>query len=607
MPYHFLVEVLMIPRTIGLAICVVLAVFPARAETDLSGEWGALMHWDQHERIPGPELGDYLGLPINDAARLRAQTWVASVQTLPERQCIPHSADYMWGRAGFAMRIWKEVNMSTQEVVAWHMLSSWQSQHRVIYMDGRPHPSKNAVHTWQGFSTGKWEGNVLTITTTHLKTGYVRRNGVARSDLATLTEHYMRHGNYLTLISIVEDPVYLTEPLVRTTTWALDLNQHLDPYPCEITEEIERPAGVVPHQPLGVNPDLKEFPARYGLPEEAARGGAETMYPEYKLKLGAPGSTITAVAKSVPVTSASRDSTAGVELLRVRGNVYMLSGAGGNITIQNGDDGILLVDTGLSQMTDQVIARLKQLSDQPIRYVINTHIHADHTGGNEKIAKLGETIAGGDVANLTADSREGAAVLAHQNVLERMSHPDAGQPAAAFKALPTDTYLGDRKDLFFDDEAVVLLHPPVAHTDGDTMVFFRRSDVIATGDVFSTESYPIIDLAHGGTIQGEIDALNQLLRLAVPGPKEEGGTLIIPGRGRLCDEADLVEYRDMVTIIRDRIRDMINAGKTLDQVKAAKPTEDYDPRYGGYESWTADNFIEAVYKSMSSHMSTSKR
>jgi glyoxylase-like metal-dependent hydrolase (beta-lactamase superfamily II) len=176
-----------------------------------------------------------------------------------------------------------------------------------------------------------------------------------------------------------------------------------------------------------------------------------------------------------------------------------------------------------------------------------------------------------------------------------MSAPDGKQPAASFDALPTDVYRGQQKDLYFNGEPVVLLHQPAAHTDGDSMVFFRGSDVISTGDIFVTTSYPVIDLDRGGSIQGVIDALNRIIDITVPAALQEGGTLVVPGHGRICDEADVVEYRDMVTIIRDRIADLLKRGRTLEEVKAARPTEDYDPRYG---SSTA--FVEAVYRSLGS-------
>jgi len=257
---------------------------PALAQVDLSGEWGNRFHEDQPERIPGPDIGDYLGLPINEAARLRADSWDASLLTLPEHQCKPHPADYS-PRGPANLRIWKEVDTATQQVVAYRTHISWQAPERTIYMDGRPHPPEYAAHTWQGFSTGKWEGNTLTVTTTHLKAGWIRRNGIPRSDKATLTEHWIRHGNYLTLIHIVDDPVYLTEPFIRTTNWALDLSQQLAPYPCQAVTEVERPKGTVPHHLPGTNTFLTEFTSRHGLPAEAARGGAETTYPEYMLKL----------------------------------------------------------------------------------------------------------------------------------------------------------------------------------------------------------------------------------------------------------------------------------------------------------------------------------
>ena len=268
---------------VGLAT--VMLTLPAFAQVDPSGEWAPRFHEDQPERIPGPEIGDYLGLPINDAARLRADSWDASLLTLPEHQCKPHPADYS-PRGPANLRITKEVDKESQEIIAFHTHISWQAPERTIWMDGREHPPDYAAHTWQGFSTGKWEGDTLTVTTTHLKAGWIRRNGVPRSDRATLTEHWIRHGDYLTLISIVNDPVYLTEPFIRTTNWILDPRQQITPYPCDAVVEIERPKGTVPHHLPGTNKFLSEFPKKYGIPETAARGGAETTYPEYQAKIG---------------------------------------------------------------------------------------------------------------------------------------------------------------------------------------------------------------------------------------------------------------------------------------------------------------------------------
>ena len=261
---------------------------------DFTGEWAPRFHEDQPERVPGPELGDYLRIPINPAARMRGETWEASQQTLWEWQCRPHSADYIW-RGPSPVRIWKEVDPVSRQVTAWH--AEWlRSVDRQIYMDGRPHPSKSAPHTWAGFSTGKWEGDMLTIKTTHLKEGYVRRNGLPRSDEAMLTEHWMLHGDVLTVATIVYDPVYLTEPFIRTTDYELDLHQQNPPYPCEVVEEIDRPKGAVPHRLPVATEDLfiTDFAKRCGIPVEAAKGGAETMYPEYRSKL--PGTPATCVA-----------------------------------------------------------------------------------------------------------------------------------------------------------------------------------------------------------------------------------------------------------------------------------------------------------------------
>jgi len=305
-----------------------------------------------------------------------------------------------------------------------------------------------------------------------------------------------------------------------------------------------------------------------------------------------------AAAQSASTQAAQTPDFSKMEIhtLPVQGEVYMLVGGGGNITVQAGKDGVLLVDTGYAQMSDKVIAAIRKISNGPIRYIINTHVHGDHTGGNENIGKLGSTIEGGNVAGNLTDASAGAAILAHENVLNRMS---SAKPAMPFGMLPTDTYATSHKNLFFNGEAVQLIHIPNAHTDGDSFVFFRRSDVLSVGDIFTPGNYPIIDLARGGNVQGIIAGLNRIIEITVPADKQEGGTYVIPGHGRLCDQADVVEYRDMLTIIRDRIQDSIKKGMTLEQVKASKPTRDYDPLYGSNTGfWTTDMFVDAVYRSL---------
>jgi glyoxylase-like metal-dependent hydrolase (beta-lactamase superfamily II) len=282
----------------------------------------------------------------------------------------------------------------------------------------------------------------------------------------------------------------------------------------------------------------------------------------------------------------------------VQGNVHLLVGVGGNATVQAGDEGVLIVDSQFAEVSPRFLAAIGELSAKPIRYLVNTHAHADHTGGNEPLARAGRTRTGGVVVGqIGTGIIDTAAIIAHENTLNRMA---AANPALPFAALPTDTFFTSRKDMLFNGEGIELLHMPNAHTDGDTIVFFRRSDVIATGDLFVTTSYPVIDKERGGSIQGFIAALNRILEIAIPSNVMEGGTMIVPGHGRVADEMDVVEYRDMVTIVRDRIQHMIDQGMTLGQVQAARPTLDFDPRYGADTGpWTTAQFVETVYRDLS--------
>ena len=260
----------------------------AAQEVDFSGEWVPLFHEDGPERLPGPELGDYTGIPINDAARLRGDSYDADrISVVSEYQCRQHGGDYsMRGLAN--LRIVRELDPLTQRALAFHTRMGFHDMERTIYLDGRPHPSEDAVHTWQGFSTGVWEGNMLTITTTHLKANYLRRNGLPASAKRTFTEHWVRHGEFLTVVTAINDPVFLTEPLVRSQSWSLDPGQRMSSNPCEYAVEVPAAESAVPHHLPGTNPWLREFAELYGLPLDATRGGAETMYPEYRSKMGKP-------------------------------------------------------------------------------------------------------------------------------------------------------------------------------------------------------------------------------------------------------------------------------------------------------------------------------
>jgi glyoxylase-like metal-dependent hydrolase (beta-lactamase superfamily II) len=306
------------------------------------------------------------------------------------------------------------------------------------------------------------------------------------------------------------------------------------------------------------------------------------------------------IAAAAFAGAGNAQAQAGLEVLRVRPGFYMIAGGGANVGVQVGDDGVVVVDAGSAAGADALLAAIRTITAAPIRYVIDTSADPDHVGGNEKISQAGDTLFTGRTIGLPTEfAGTAASVMATENVLTRMS---AAQPAYAAAALPSETFFYPRKYLFLNGEGIEVLHQPAAHTDGDAMVFFRRSDVIVAGDILDTTRFPVIDVARGGTIDGEIAALNRLVDMAIPSVpivSREAGTLILAGHGRICDQVDVVEYRDMVTIIRDRIRDLIKAGRSLEQVKATDPARGYKGRYGSTTGpWTTDQFVEAVYRSL---------
>jgi glyoxylase-like metal-dependent hydrolase (beta-lactamase superfamily II) len=288
-------------------------------------------------------------------------------------------------------------------------------------------------------------------------------------------------------------------------------------------------------------------------------------------------------------------AAAPLNVLPVQGSVYLISGAGANITVQIGKYGVLLVDTPQPAMVPQVMAEIRKLSDRPLRYIINTSVSAEQVAGNAALAAPpGGRGTGGAPFGFVGLNR--ASIVAHENVLNRMSNPGPGAAPTPAAALPTTTYFLPTMD-FANGEAVILYHQPAAHTDSDSIVLFRGSDVISTGALFTPGRYPEIDLQRGGSVAGLIAGLNSVLALAVPDAFESGGTKIVPGRGRIAEETDVAEFRDMVAIIRDRVQDMVKKGMTLEQVKAAKPSRDYDGEYGASPA-DADRFVETIYRSL---------
>ncbi len=308
-------------------------------------------------------------------------------------------------------------------------------------------------------------------------------------------------------------------------------------------------------------------------------------------------------------TAAQEPGAGGVSVVQLRSNFYLIAGAGGNIVVQTGPEGVIVVDSGSTDRADRVLAEIRRLTPLPIRYIINTSMEADHVGGNEKLAKAGLSILAGNIvagAGLSEDlitNGGGASVLAHENVLTRMSAPTGRQSLFPLAFWPTKTFAFHQYSMYLNGEGIQVIHQPAAHTDGDTIVFFRRGDVIATGDIIDTTRFPVIDVKRGGTIQGEIDALNRLMDLSIHNlPIQWYGdrTLLVPGHGHVYDKLDLLEYRDAITIVRDRIQSLIAEGKSLDQVKAANPTLGYRSQYGTDSGpWTTDMFVEVIYRELS--------
>src|SRR5688572_25493664 len=581
---------------------------------DLSGYWTPALHEDLMERGPGAEIGDYGGFPLNEAGRLWALSYDPSRVTLRHHQCEAYVTPYQMRALG-NFRIWEERDPHTQRLVAVHLWAQTTEGHRVIWMDGRPHPPAWAPHTFRGFSTGRFTGNGLEVRTTHMKSGALRRgNGPPQSDRAELTEFFLRHGDHLTTVTVVSDPVFLSEPMVRSTDFArLPVDPGAWLYACDDSEQVlDRPEDDVPNYLFGQQPFVREFATRYKLPLAASLLGGVTMYPELNETLrttsDASASALLSPAPGrKPETSrgeqaAPRDGN--VHIFPIRDQVYMLVGDGANIVVQTGDQGTLVVDTGEGKLADKVLAAIRTLSPKPIQFIVNTSFRGEHTGGNRALAA-----AGGDpsllgsffvqsaprgVTGFFSDPASQATMIAHVNVQTRMQN--AGAPPAA---IPADTYLEERRRKTHNGDAIELFHQPSAVTDGDSIVHFRRADVIVAGDIFNTTQYPVIDVKNGGSVQGEIRALNEILKKTVYRHQGEGGTYVVPGHGFLSDEHEVTEYRDMVVIVRDRVKAMIDAGATLAQVKAARVTADYDTQYGSNTgAWTTEMFVEAVYNSL---------
>jgi glyoxylase-like metal-dependent hydrolase (beta-lactamase superfamily II) len=314
----------------------------------------------------------------------------------------------------------------------------------------------------------------------------------------------------------------------------------------------------------------------------------------------------TAAASAVGAAGQQKPGAEPLEVLQIRPQFYVIAGDGANVAVQLGPDGAVVVDTGSGARADQVVAEIRKLTNRPVRYIINTSADRDHVGGNDAVSRAGQSVIPTGGLNEIGAAGGRAPILAEEHVQARMAAPTGEKSDFPIGAWPTVTYSAaleeTQKDVYFNGEAVIISYQPAAHTDGDSIVFFRRSDVLVTGDVFDTTRFPVIDLERGGTIQGVIDSLNRILAITVPPVPlvwQDGGTVVVPGHGTISHEADVVDYRDMSTIVRDRVQDMITKGLTLPQIQKADPTKGYRRRFGSDTgSWTTARFVEAVYRTL---------
>ena len=573
----------------------------AHAQIDIAGDWdqpgGGIFGFQEEflDRGGGPDLGDYAGLPINDALRYKASLYSPSWLSVPEHQCLPHPATYHYRSPG-ALSIVKEYDPVTQRLAAYHLYGSYGLE-RTVFMDGRPHPPVNARHTYEGFSTGAWQGNRLVVETSHLKAGFLRRNGIAHSDRARMVEHFLRHDDYLTIVTAVDDPVYLDEPFVRSTDFRLNgrPSSQLSEFggfvnggdgvgfgasdvffKCAPADELALEPGAVPSFMPGGNDNLNMFSARHGVPLDAALGGRDTVYPEFARGERAP--PLPPRPRAAPASDPGAANA--VSSMHVAGQVWLVTAGNHNTTVQIGSEGVLVVNPGSEPLADSVLTEIRRIAgDRRIRVIIATNDAAEHVAASARIG-AGPTPAA-----------QRAALIAHENASLRIATADLPE-----HTVPTDTFFRGERELHFNGEPIEVLHVPAATSDGDVIVFFRTSDVIVAGDVIQDLTYPVVRLADGGTVDGTIAALNRILGITIAAWRAQGGTQVIPNRGRVYDEGDVAEYRDMVTIIRNRVRDALAKGQTLEQARASGLARDYDGRYGAANGPASSSaFLETVF------------